>query len=212
MSPSATSQSVRHSIARPAHTGLSLIELLVVMAIIAILVGLLMPALLAARKSSHIAACTNNIQQIIAGLSMYVDATRGCFPLPPVPERPSGWAIAVLPFVEETSLAGMFDYKQPLGAPANVTVAQNYRPELFICPITQDFPSTMPSVGMTHYVVRIDDKDRIRRNSSRNWLVRHAKEGKNFPWCVSPELLPKPMDPGYDEPHPGPDAIFGQSR
>jgi hypothetical protein len=99
----------------------------------------------------------------------------------------------------------MFDYKQPLGAPANMAVARNYRPELFICPITEDFPSTMPGVGMIHYVVKIDDKDRVRRNSSRDWRVLHAKKGKNFPWCTSPEVRAA----NYDPPHPGPEAIFG---
>lgn len=53
------------------HRGFTLIELLVVVAIIALLIGVLLPALGAARESARGAACGSNLKQIAIGLTTY---------------------------------------------------------------------------------------------------------------------------------------------
>lgn len=95
----------------------TLVELLVVVAIIGVLVGLLLPAVQSARAAGRRMQCANNIRQVALGVIVYADAHRGRFPSRTHTEdesRDLHWIQQLAPFVESVDVIRMCP-DDPLG-------------------------------------------------------------------------------------------------
>jgi prepilin-type N-terminal cleavage/methylation domain-containing protein/prepilin-type processing-associated H-X9-DG protein len=65
---------------RSSACGFTLVELLIVIGIIALLIGILLPALTAARSRANEIKCMNNLHQFAIGLMIYVNQNQGWLP------------------------------------------------------------------------------------------------------------------------------------
>jgi prepilin-type N-terminal cleavage/methylation domain-containing protein/prepilin-type processing-associated H-X9-DG protein len=95
--------------------GFSLVELLVVVSIIAVLVGLLLPAVQAAREAARSTSCLNNLKQIGLAMAGYVNVNDALPPVcidpswvatTPIPQPHQNWSqhARLLPYMEQSPL------------------------------------------------------------------------------------------------------------
>lgn len=109
----AASPSFHLQIKRIKKKGFTLVELLVVIAIIGVMVGLLLPAVQAAREAARRMSCSNNLKQIGLAFHNYestfktLPAAWANYPSAPVPNL-QGVGVALLSFMEQTALAEQY--------------------------------------------------------------------------------------------------------
>ncbi|MCX7933775.1 MAG: type II secretion system GspH family protein [Planctomycetota bacterium] len=115
--------------ARPLH-GFTLTELLVVIAIIAVLAGLIMPAIQRSQRQARLAVCASNLSQLYKGVMLYSSMQEKDYPLwlsgMPQKDFPANSKIWLCPLDKAKGTQG--------GVPDELAAAQNQYGE------TNDFP------------------------------------------------------------------------
>jgi prepilin-type N-terminal cleavage/methylation domain-containing protein/prepilin-type processing-associated H-X9-DG protein len=151
--------------------GFTLVELLAVIAIIGTLVGLLLPAVQAAREAARMSACSNSIRQLSLAVLGFEEQKQR---LPSLSfdyglrsrgtntgrDQWGNWGVMVhlLPFLEEAALHQTclqeFDLSQEF---IGTTSVRNRRIEMLMCPSEIQRRPVIGSMGLTSYHVNSGD-------------------------------------------------------
>ena len=143
-----------HTTSESTRRGFTLVELLVVIAIIAVLFGMLLPAVQRVRDAASRAQCANNLKQIGLALNNYNDQN-GHLPASneaqvpgPTTQIQANWAIRILPFLELDSISQRYFVDKLNTDSLNGPARESYV-RVYICPADPmshepDEPSTGP--------------------------------------------------------------------
>ncbi len=146
-------------------SGFTLVEVLVVIAIIGILVALLLPAIQSSREAARRMQCQNNLKQIGLAIQQLHDAHQGIhatpgvsgyFPNVPLDQYKEGvvigcpfgaplWIVMMLPYLEQTSLIEAFRNAATTDSSGVIHVDENQVKKLYAYPIeVMNCPSRRP--------------------------------------------------------------------
>ncbi len=165
-----------------ARRGLTLIELLVTIGVIAILIGLLLPAVQAAREAARRARCSNNFKQMGLALSAYHDS-HNVLPIGRTglyhtyrsqnPNRRT-WAVGSLGFLEQGGIFNAYNCGLSFNDLENATAVQ-VPISAFVC------PSDRPAIQEPDRPV-----PRIKSSFAANWGNTHYFQSERGQGAAGP--------------------------
>ena len=136
---------VSHRFAHCGQRGFTLVELLVVIAVIGALVSLLLPAVQAARESSRRTRCANNLRQQGVALINFESRDKslpiGCIGCQLETPRYHSWNSQLLPWLEQNALHQRLDFATPSHKAPNIS-AGTIVLDVFLCPSTLERETT----------------------------------------------------------------------
>jgi len=160
--------------------GVTLVELLVVLAILAGMIGLLLPAVQRARAAARNSVCQNNLRQIGLAAQNHIELGNE------FPSTKESWTITLLQWMEERPLSDALKR-------GDFQAAINARPPLYRCPSQPDAPIDETGVLTSHYTLEgaLRKGRVVRFNGFRDRLSGFENE-KLSPWYDGP--IDRPLD------------------
>ena len=137
--------------------GVSLVELIVVLGIIAVMLAIFLPASFRVREAARETVCKNNLRQVNLGLLQQLNV--GGIP-PTNPESTvGGWAIELLPFLEEGNLDSYIE--------SDISLTQldprfYGRPRVFECPTqlnNRPVSASSPEITPARFRIEVDSEE-----------------------------------------------------
>ena len=144
-------------------TGFTLVEFLVVIAVIGMLIALLLPAVRTARTPARRMACSNNLKQIGIALHLYADVYDCLPPAFTVDSERKGlhsWRTLVLPYAEHEALYNQIDLSKSWNDPVNQH-ANDTHIDFYQC------PSSRGRLGDTSYLAVVAPGSCLRPTEGR---------------------------------------------
>jgi len=156
--------------------GVTIIEVIVVVGVIAVLLGLLLPAIQSIRASARDTACTNNLRQFNLALEQVLNTSPGLPVWEHEPGTAGGWSVAVIPYLDPGYGGSVFSGMNPASIPDPFRL----RPTIFTCPAV---PATAKDFSRErmHYVLTTNDH-------RRDWLVSDAPIDAMDSWLAGVEM------------------------
>ena len=162
---------------------LTLVEFLVVLAIVGVMIGLLLPAVQSARRNAREAVCKNNLHQLNLAVASFVEARKE-LPAQHVPGVVGGWTIEVQPFLEETHLEERVTYGTAIADAPDFLLLP---PPIFRCPIRKALDDVQDStVYPGHYVL-------VASGRRETYNLYDSPLEISIPWASGPEMASSPV-------------------
>lgn len=188
---------------------------LVYVATIGTLVGLLLPAVQAAREAARRNQSMNNMKQIVLGMLNY-ESAKAAFPTYAKFDAEGkpllSWRVLILPFIEEYELYKQFHLDEPWDSPHNKTLISKM-PPVFLDPSSK----LTAADGKTHYLGVMGEglffdgssKGRkfsgMRDGTSNTIAFVQVDDDAAVTWTKPEDWTPSESDlmKPFDGPHPG---------
>ena len=135
---------------RQKRSAFTLVQLLIVIAILAILIGLLLPAVQKVREAAARAQSLNNLKQIGLGLQNYAATYNGALP-PGVDDKHFSAMCRFLPYLEQQNAYNLINFKKSIDDDANAQ-ARGLIFKVFLSP-SDGVERPNPKWGATNYLL-----------------------------------------------------------
>jgi prepilin-type processing-associated H-X9-DG protein len=179
---------------RGTRRGITLVELVVVVALAGVMLALLLPAVQSARAAAREATCVRNLKEIALALFNYQNVN-AVFPMSQVrgEGRGNGHSafMLILPYVEQVAVYNAYNFGLENYDITNQT-AVGARVSTFVCPdnpnidnvaaIDVRFPDSRSSFAKTHYGANWGGGRGIRGEAGRGYRRTPPPGGSRGPW------------------------------